>query len=193
MKKVIAISSILAFVLSASSASAFWGGHSRSSDITITTSNSATVSNTVYTSASTGGNSANGGSATNSGKGSATGGNGGVIGTGEAVAGTSVENYVNSNETDVTKNCNCKGDLSISTTNNSTYVTNSVETKAKTGYNSANGGSATNSGTTHGGWHRHGSGGGSANAGHGGFISTGNAASATAIINVLNSNVTRVH
>ena len=99
MKKVIAISSAIAFVLSVTPAFACGEngcGHHRSNNITVSNENYASVSNTVSTSANTGDNNANGGNA--SGKHS-TGGNGGEIWTGDAGALSSVVNIVNSNIT----------------------------------------------------------------------------------------------
>ena len=181
MKKIIAMATIAAFVLSASTASAF---HWSSSDINVNVSNDDTrVTNNVNTSASTGGNDANGGSA--NGK-NATGGLGGMILTGHAWATSVVDNDVNSTVVRVETDCGCKGDIDVDVDNDDTTVTNNVNTSASTGYNDANGGSATGSG----GWWW--GGGSSTTGGEGGYINTGNADALASVVNVVNSTLVRV-
>jgi hypothetical protein len=210
----------------------YGGGNSNSSSFTTTTnvavSNSANVSNSVSVSASTGGNDANGGNASGQ---NANGGTGGTIDTGNAAAASIVENVVNTVDMEVVapENCGCeeeeegssygrhgkKGGNSKSVEtelnvalDNDASVSNSVEVKAKTGYNDANGGSAEASQENNaykgyggygdyghskwGGKKRGGSSSATATAGHGGVITTGDAESASGIVNLINSVVLRV-
>ena len=202
----------------------YGGGNSNSSSFTTTTnvavSNSASVSNNVSVSASTGGNDANGGSASGQ---NANGGTGGTIDTGNAAAASIVENVVNTVDMEVVapENCGCgeeveegsygrhgkKGgskktvetELNVALDNDAS-VSNSVEVKAKTGYNNANGGSAEASQENNYGDYGHSKWGGkkrggssaTATAGHGGVITTGDADSASGIVNLINSVVLRV-
>src|SRR3989338_2927516 len=117
MKKLIALVAVVAFLASAAPALAGHGHHWSSSDITVSNSSSASVTNNVNTSANTGYNTANGGSASNTVSGSghhwhhgggssncdndATGGEGGYIDTGNAEAGSSVITVANTNITRV--------------------------------------------------------------------------------------------
>jgi hypothetical protein len=202
MKKVIAIATIATFALMSSTASAFfWSGSS--SDVNISNTNTATVVNTVGTSANTGYNTSNGDSATNnvSGKGSnggntVGGGFGGIVVTGNAGALSSVLNDVNSSKTVVNKDCGCKGDVNISGLNVAT-VANTLLTEANTGNNTTNGAEASNTVVgSHGwSWGHHSSnwnGGNLVVGGNGGTVGTGEAVSAGAVVNLVNSNVTRV-
>ena len=169
MKKIIAIGTTLTFLVSAVPA---FASHWSSNDIDIEVKNKdTTVINTVNTSASTGGNQANGGSG---------GGNGGVILTGNAWATSGVLNDVNSTVVKVKTDCGCKGDVDVKVENKDTTVTNNVTTKAKTGYNDANGGSGSH--------HHH----GGSNGGDGGTIVTGDADALATVVNVVNSTVVRV-
>ena len=194
MKKVIALVSIAAFALSASTASAFFWMPQQSNDIEVTNSNSANVSNSVSTVANTGGNGTYGGSAKNyasKGTNVAVGGDAGSV-TGDALAASSVENYVNSNKT-VVDVCGCEGngDVTVSNTNKYTHVTNGVSTEANTGANETAGGNAKNK--VSGGfswWH----GSSSTNTAVGGsaYSETGGAAAGSSVVNVVNRNVTRI-
>lgn len=197
MKKIIAVASTIAFLSVAIPAFACegyscGGHHSRqqSSDITVSNTNSGTVTNNVTTSASTGYNDANGGDAKGQ---NATAGNGGFISTGDAVAVSEVTNLVNSNKTKISRDCGCKGDIDV-TSSNSASVSNTLDTKAKTGGNDANGGDAKvkKSSNNESRYHHHSSNNGEANGGHGGEIWTGDALSSSAVVNVVNSNVTRI-
>lgn len=206
MKKIVAIATIAAFALSSASASAFFWGKSSSSDINVSTSNSASVSNTVSSSANTGNNSAYGGDASNNvsgknglnGMNEANGGQGGVIATGDAAALSSIANQVNTNKTVVDKDCGCKGDVDVKTTS-SASVANSVNTISNTGNNVVVGGDASNSveGGSYSWYKKHSkssskNGGNTANGGMGGTIVTGAALAGTEVVNVVNTNVTRV-
>lgn len=194
MKRVIALVSIAAFAVSASTASAFWWMPQSSSDIEVNNSNSANVTNSVSTVANTGGNGTYGGSAMNyasKGTNTAFGGDAGSL-TGDAVAASSVENYVNSNKT-VVDVCGCegKGDVTVNNTNKYTHVTNGVSTLANTGENTTAGGNAKNK--VSGGysfWY----GGSSSNTavGGAGYSETGSAAAGSAVVNVVNKNITRI-
>ena len=212
MKKVIAIGAIAAFVLSASTASAFFQFPSQQGsdlDININVDSDAYVKNVVDTTASTGGNSSTGGSARNRVTGgsvdntTANGGDTGDIDTGDAVATSYVDNYVNDNEISVKSDCGCRGDADIDVdVDSDATVKNYVDTKAKTGYNTSLGGSASNkvrakSSSHHGLFFSWGSSNNSvsdttANGGDAGEINTGDADAWTEIVNVVNSNVVRV-
>lgn len=193
MKKVIALVSIAAFAISTSTASAFWW-MPQSSDIEVNNSNSANVTNSVSTVANTGGNGTYGGSAKNyasKGTNVAVGGEAASL-TGDAVAASSVENYVNSNKT-VVDVCGCEGngDITVNNTNKYTHVTNGVSTAANTGDNTTAGGNAKNK--VSGGfswWH----GGSSSNTAVGGasYSESGSAAAGSAVVNVVNKNITRI-
>lgn len=170
MKKAIALAAVAAFALSATPALAWnFGG----SDITVTNSSSAYVSNDVNTSASTGGNDANGGY---------KGGNGGWIMTGGALSTSIVGNDVNNNYVSVKTNCGCKGDISVSNNSYKAVVKNDVDTSAKTGYNDANGGAGSS------GWLWW----GGSNGGNGGAIVTGNAVAGAQVGTFANTNVVRI-
>lgn len=185
MKKAIAIASIVGFALSATPAFAFFSFGS-SSDINVSNTNNASVSNNVNTSSKTGYNSTYGGSATG---GDANGGSAFVV-TGNAAAAASVENLVNKNYTSITKNCGCKGDVNVSNNSNAS-VSNTVKTSAKTGSNDTSGGSATaNNGGGFWWWH----GGNNSGTATGGdaVVGTGDAVSASEIVNIVNKNVTRI-
>ncbi len=243
MKKAIALAAVAAFMLSAAPAQAFWWGGNNGSEITVvvSNSNSANVENNVETTASTGGNTANGGSANNNDVTvddndsdstdvltTARGGNGGIILTGDANATSLVSNIVNSNETDVELSCGCdeeesngwfqhhRGGNDVTVTvigSNSSTVKNTVDTKAKTGRNTANGGAAdyndvdvTDNGEEEENNNHHHWWGGNNNdddestvdvdalsqGGLGGSIGTGDADAYTSIVNMVGGNVARV-
>ena len=127
MKKLIAIATIAAFVLSATPAAAYYGGWwgNDGGDITVNTSNTGTyVRNDVVTVAKTGGNDASSGS----------------IRTGSARATSYADNYVNGTDVGIRTSCDCDGDVTVNTGNHSTNVGNEVVTIAKTGGNDVSGG-----------------------------------------------------
>src|SRR3989338_6777550 len=167
MKKIIAIATIAAFVLSATTASAF---HWSSSDITVKNSNSAVVVNDVDSKADTGDNYAGGADGGNGGNSGAinnnngsdvensstgNGGNGGAAGadsggtvvTGNAGSEAGVMNVVNSNDTKVKTDCGCKGDITVRNRNRA-FVANDVDSKADTGDNVAKGADGGNGGNS---------------------------------------------
>lgn len=121
--------------------------------------------------------------------------------TGEALASSNVVNGVNTTETYV-HNCGCanlNGNNTVTVSNmNTANVVNTVKTKAKTGYNTANGGSVGN--TVSGGsswfwWNQNNNsnnGGNAANGSNGGAITTGPAAALSTTGNVVNSTITVV-
>lgn len=192
MKKVIALVSIAAFAISASTASARW--IPQSNDVDVNNSNSANVTNSVSTTANTGGNETVGGSAKNyasKGTNVAVGGEAASL-TGDAVAASSVENYVNSNKT-VVDVCGCegKGDITVNNKNKYTNVTNGVSTVANTGENATVGGYAKNKVSGGFSWWHHGS---SSNTAVGGaaYSETGSAAAGSSVVNVVNKNITRI-
>src|SRR3989344_3619337 len=190
MKKITAVFAIVALLSFASPALAHGGHYGSSDDITVTNHNSASVRNTVNVSASTGGNGANGGE-------------GGVIYTGNAYAGSLINNDVNYNETNVDVDCDCEGDVDdVTVTNhNSASVNNNVDVRARTGHNEANGGDAgcdcvgggDGGNVNHS--EDHNAGGNGGNAGHGGwggYINTGDAEAGSGIVNLVNTNITRI-
>ena len=214
MKKFIAVFAILALVGVASPASAsHWG-----EDITVTNTNDAYVKNDVDVTASTGSNDANGGyagggagsggSVNNSDDGNTggnggnagNGGDGGVILTGNASAGSLITNDVNYNKTKITVDCGCNDvdDVTVTNTNNA-RVKNYVDVKAKTGRNNANGGGAGDNSAGSGGsvnnsddGNTGGNGGDAGSGGWGGLIGTGDAEAGSLVVNVVNTNITRV-
>src|SRR3989344_5165811 len=218
MKKITAVFAIVALLSFASPALAHGGHYGSSDDITVTNHNSASVRNTVNVSASTGGNDANGGTGSAAGNGGdvnhsddnntggnggngGNGGEGGVIYTGNAYAGSLINNDVNYNETNV--DCDCEGDVDdVTVTNhNSASVNNNVDVRARTGHNEANGGDAgcdcvgggDGGDVNHSEDHKAGGNGG--NAGHGGwggYINTGKAEAGSGIVNLVNTNITRI-
>src|SRR3989338_4796952 len=199
MKKITAVFAIVALLSFASPALAHGGHYGSSDDITVTNHNSASVRNTVNVSASTGGNDANGGTGSAAGNG----GEGGVIYTGNAYAGSLINNDVNYNETNVDVDCDCEGDVDdVTVTNhNSASVNNNVDVRARTGHNEANGGDAgcdcvgggDGGNVNHS--EDHNAGGNGGNAGHGGwggYINTGDAEAGSGIVNLVNTNITRI-
>lgn len=192
---------------------------SNNSDITVTNNNGAYVKNDVDVSASTGGNDANGGTGSAAGNGGdvnnsddnntggnggngGDGGDGGVIVTGNAVAVSEIANDVNYNKTKISVSCDCEDVDDVTVTNiNNAKVKNYVDVKAKTGYNDANGGDAgcdcvgggdggdvINSDDDN----DAGDGGDAGNGGAGGTIVTGHADGYSGVINLVNTNVTRI-
>jgi len=193
MKKIATIVAVIALLAVAVPALAYHNN----SDVTVTTTNNATVTNTVITGADTGSNIANGGDAVNvvsgngeNGDNDANGGDAGSITTGAATAVADVLNKVNVTRTTVTADCGCKGDVVVRTRNN-VSVGNAVDTKAFTGYNATDGGYASNVVTgSFWGWSTNG--GNKADGGKGGEITTGESVASSKITNKLNGTVTRV-
>jgi len=189
----------------------------RSNDVDVRNRNSATVVNEVTVLASTGLNDANGGSGNDGGdsgnpiallgSGATTGdggdggdgGTGGIITTGDATAGATVENTVNTNKTTVNL-CGCgssRGDVDVRNRNRAN-VGNGVGVLADTGLNVANGdegGEGGDSGdplaiddsgaST-------GDGGDGGNGGGGGDVWTGSSTAGATVVNVINRNITRI-
>jgi len=188
MKKVIAIASIVAFALTSGTA---FASHWSSSDVTVSNNNSAFVGNSVVTSSNTGANVANGGDVGASANGAfndgndADGGDGGTVNTGDASSSSSVGNVVNSNATDVDRDCGCRGDVRVRNQNRGA-VLNGVQTGSDTGWNDSNGGT---SGASANGL---GNDDNTAEGGKGGSVTTGNARSRSGVVNVVNTNLTRV-
>jgi hypothetical protein len=162
------------------------------------------------------------------------GGIGGIIVTGDATAFSSVANDVNSNRTVIDTSCGCSNsshdwfsnfrserqsgtDNSIEVSNdNHATVNNTVDVKAETGDNTANGGNGEDGGNggdargaqqhqhqehNHWFWNQDqggngdntgGAGGNGGNGGGDGQIQTGNSASGSDLVNVVNQNVTRI-
>jgi hypothetical protein len=165
-------------------------------DIQVTNVNFANVTNNVTVGAFTGDNVTVGGDGGNGGfacKGSANGGaggsNSGDIITGAAYAEAKVVNKVNTNITKVGVNCvNCQDTDDVIVKNmNMANVGNGVGVGADTSDNYAVGGNGGKGGFTFG---------GSANGGAGGSnsgdITTGGAYAGAKVINVVNTNITRV-
>ena len=217
MKKLIT-SSVLAAIVAVSPAAIALA----SDGVSVVNINSADVSNYVGVSASTGGNSADGGYAggvgaggsvigsdnddntTGNGGNGGNGGDGGLVVTGPAGAGSSIENKVNTNITDVDF-CGCdpfgEEDTWVDVTNiNSAYVHNYVGVAADTGGNTADGGS-TGGGAGAGGDvigddnddNTTGNGGNGGHGGWGGQVGTGGAGAGSDIVNRVNKNVTRIN
>ena len=206
----------VAFLTSASTASATWWNWGN--DITVTNNNSATVTNTVGVVANTGANVAAGGDGGSGGSsgytkasggstatgGDANGGNGGSnsgnILTGDATAKAYVTNDVNYNRTKVTVDCECSSnvdDVKVKNTNGAS-VGNDVGVLADTGYNDTLGGLGGDGGTT-GKTKAYSSSvavGGDANGGSGatnsGDIDTGSSYAKAKVTNTVNTNITRV-
>jgi hypothetical protein len=192
MKKLIALVAIAAFVLTATPAFAGgYGGRGGSSDIEVENNNFAFVSNDVTVGAYTGLNSVIAGDATG---GNANGGDAnGDINTGDANARGKVYNTVNSNETKVKAPCRgCEGDIEVENSNGA-MLSNGLEVTADTGLNAVVAGDATATDT--GGRCHHGCGGSTtANGGDAnGDIVTGASDSYGKVVNVVNTNLTRIN
>ncbi|MEZ4104644.1 MAG: hypothetical protein R3B60_05180 [Candidatus Paceibacterota bacterium] len=207
----------------ANPAAAWYGGYgyNQSNDIEVNNHNSATVMNEVQVTSNTGYNAAFGGNTGRGGEGgdatgrTATGGDGGnsgsagdggTITTGDAASIGTVNNDVNRNNTNVTADCGCKGDITVRNHNRS-MVGNALLVDSNTGDNALAGGTSGAAGnggdaTSHswslwksymnGGSATGGDGGNSGSAGDGGTITTGDAYSDGLVVNVVNRNVTRV-
>jgi len=157
-----------------------WCFPQTSSDITVNLSNDANVSNDVVVVASTGDNEIGGGR-TRSREGSS--GGSGLIMTGDAWAEAIVTNQVNSNDTKIEAPCaDCNGDVALNIDSDAN-LSNRVKVIADTGDNELSCGCGSS-----GGCHRGGDRGGS----RGGVIMTGDAGSYADILNIVNSNITRI-
>jgi hypothetical protein len=157
-----------------------------SNDTTVTTNNSAYVSNVVAVSGNTGGNTADGGNGGNGSNGG-NGGDGGAIMTGSVLAAADVLNKVNKIKTTVGCGCEDDGDVTV-TTNNSAKIKNTVAVSGNTGGNVANGGSGGSGSNPP--RHHHGSGGNGGAGGLGGAIVTGDTVLAASVANYINSTIT---
>lgn len=220
MKKLLASSTVLAMLISVTPVLAdgfpFDGYGSY-----VYNGNSAEVHNDVSVGANTGRNGVYGGNGGNGGHGGNVGwthnnntggnggnggygGNGGVIHTGSATAGAEVGNVVNTNDTVVYNYGRCGecggygyGEVD---NNNNADVHNNVNVYANTGNNIAaggNGGNGNYGGNV--GWrvdphdnNTGGQGGSGGHGGNGGHIGTGSAHSYAGVVNVVNSNITRI-
>lgn len=162
MKKVIALTSAAAFLLSAVPALA--GGWMpqmmQSSDVEIEVENEGTfVSNNVVTVAKTGNNMTSGG----------------FVATGDATAVSYAENDVNGTYVGVKAPCwGCKGDVEVEVENEKTFVGNDVTTVAKTGGNMVMSMPSRCRHTS------------------GGVVLTGSAVASSEAVNVVNSSIVRV-
>ena len=186
--------------------------------VKVSNDNSAYVKNEVKVKADTGDNSADGGYGSGAGDGGSVsgsgnddnvtgnggnggnGGIGGIVWTGNALAGSSVENKVNTNKT-IVNLCDCKDDTKVKVSNtNHAKVKNYVYVKADTGDNSADGGDAGGSGGDAGSVsgsdnddNKTGNGGNGGHGGGDGYITTGHATAVSDIVNRVNKNVTRIN
>ncbi len=185
-------------------------------DVNITNVNTAIVENSATTIANTGGNTAMGGNGGMAGNGGAVlssddgnmggnggnggkGGNGGTVITGDAFAGTKFVNQVNTNDTEVNR-CACNGeeDGDDNVVNvNVGLLGNAAATIADSGSNMTDGGmggDAGNGGNVEDSDDDNvGGNGGAGNAGgNGGSTTTGMANAWTEIINIVNTNLTRI-
>lgn len=181
MQKLIAGSTILAMLAFALPVLATGG-----SDIEVENSNRAHVDNNVTVDANTGWNGTYGGNGGTAFGGSANGGsNSGDIGTGNAYAKSKIVNVVNTNKTKVkvtTCSLNCPVDDIEVENRNKAHVDNTVDVIADTGMNETFGGDG-----------GHAFFGGTANGGtNSGDIDTGDAKAKSKVVNVVNTNITRI-
>jgi len=216
MKKFIAVFAVVALLGLGFASPAF---ASDDLNIKVKNDNHAYVKNDVNVKASTGGNDANGGYAGGgagnggdvidsdddnfggNGGNAGNGGDGGLIGTGDALVGSLIVNDVNFNDTDIEVDCDCDSDVDDVTVTNNNYaeVGNWVDVYAGTGNNNADGGSAGNNGAGNGGDvidsdddNFGGNGGDAGDGGWGGVIVTGDAGAGSEIVNLVNTNITRI-
>ena len=206
MKKLIAFATVMSLIGGAASVLA-------SGDIKVTNNNSATVTNSVSVSASTGSNVSTGGSAKGeteggnvnhanfnnlAGNGGSTvmGGDGGTIVTGGAVATVDIANKINTNKTHIEATNWAVNAIKVHNTNGLDLV-NAASAGAESGLNTSNGkkahnetsgGNLDNAGSSN----TAGNAGSNVHGGNGGHISTGDAVSASTMVNVLNRNITRI-
>jgi len=130
MKKLMTLGVMaFAFAMTFGVASAsYFGSWGNNNSTKVNNTNNATVNNNVTTSSNTGSNFASSGFSFHS--------SGSFIGTGNAVSGTTLNNYVGENDTRVT---GVQGDTTVNNTND-THLTNTVTTSSNTGRNTAWGG-----------------------------------------------------
>ena len=101
------------------------------------------------------------------------------------------KNTVNTNQTKITGTCGCTGNIVVTNGNNAN-VGNNVNTNSNTGGNVANGGTLHSISFTGFDKGEHHSSNNGATGGNGGFIGTGNSYSSGLVLNVVNTNVTRI-
>jgi hypothetical protein len=202
MKKIVALSVALAFAFSAVQTNAWW---ERPVDVEVNNFNSAVVSNVVTTVADTGNNTAEGGTATSESDTGLVYGTDNNVGTGEnyvrggdagiqsgnAYAVTLVTNEVNTSHTAVS--ASHKGETEVNNLNMA-LVVNDLATAAYTGGNTVFGGEADNDSDT--GWlighHNNLGTGGNTLHGGGAGVHSGDAESATSIVNIINRTMVRI-
>jgi len=217
MKKVIAIASIVAFALT--STAVFAGDITVTNNNGAAVVNGVSSSANTGSNFAGGADGGNGGDAgdidggkvknSNTGNGGAGGdagaGSGGTVMTGDADSEAGVLNVVNSNATSVEDDCGCRGkrnrgnDITV-TNNNRAFVANGVGSDANSGQNAAggaDGGDGGNGGDIDAGSNKvkksnTGNGGAGGEAGEGGWVDSGKASSKSGIVNVVNTNLTRV-
>lgn len=208
-------------ILALANPAAAWYGYNQDNDINVNNHNSATVVNEVQVTSNTGFNAAIGGNTGAGGEGgnahgyranggeggnSGSAGDGGTIRTGDASAIGTVQNDINRNNTNITADCGCKGDITVRN-NNRSMVGNALGVAANTGDNMLAGGTSGMAGdggdaSSHS-WYawnyymnngsaQGGNGGNSGSAGDGGTITTGNSYADGLVVNVVNRNVTRI-
>ena len=214
MKKILSTSIVMTVVSFAAAAPMLAFGFDNV--ISVSTHNTAGVSNIVTATAKTGGNTAQGGMAGGAGMGGSVnssddhntggmggnggnGGDGGMVLTGDATAVAMVENHVNRTHTTV-NGCGCDEDTMVKIHNTSeAWVENMVDATAKTGWNTADGGNAGGAGGNGGEVNNSddhnmgGAGGNEGSAGWGGSVTTGAANSVSSVVNRVNVTKTRVH
>lgn len=214
--------SVVALFAGANSATAYWPGFSGSDVVVTNYNNATVVNNVsadadTGKNDADGGNAqgaGDGGDVNGAGTGNTGGdggdggdaGHGGLNWTGNAYADAYVTNTVNSNDTKVVSPCrSCgNGDVNVHNTNVA-RIMNNVSADADTGKNDADGGDAQGAGDggdvngghsfwfyTSGSDNEAGEGGAGGNGGNGGENVTGHADSYATVVNVINSNVTRI-
>lgn len=189
------------------------------SDIKVENDNYANVNNTLYVEAYTGPNEANGDDGGNGGgTGSAmasgyfsdavsgdggnggAGGDGGSVTSGAATANGTLVNVANTNYTKIKASCRrgCTGDIKVENDDNEAFVVNYGRVVADTGLNEAKGDDGGNGGGTGsadaswGGAAASGDGGNGGSGGDGGTIRSGSSAANGTLVNVVNTNITRI-
>ena len=189
MKKTIAIMTVLA-ILPLGAFAASW------SSVTIVNENEADVANVVEVAAMTGGNTSMGGSAINTidgagsqGDNSAMGGMGGEISTGDATIEVEITNAIGANETEIMPSTESSEATVVNA--NSAALANVVAALTDTGLNDGTAGDGVNALSASGSDSY--SGGNTAEGGMGGMISTGASSVGVSIVNLLGSNITRIH
>lgn len=167
MKKVLIVSALAPmFAIAMVAGTAFAYG-----PISVSNSNTATISNTVSSVASTGSNTANGGNGSDA----SVGGNAGKITTGSAGSESDVKTAVNGNITLVHASANASS-ISVDNTN-SVSLTNSVGAGSATGYNAAGGGAGTTKSV----------------GGNAGSVNTGDATSISHVVSISDVSFTQIN